>query len=206
VFGGRLRASVAQPARSRPTSEMAARTRKDRLSQPLMHAFRSAHQARDATKRLDLRDESGERVIAGRRPTGRAPITEAMLRREVGHDLEVLMNTINLASAVDLERFEYVRRSILNFGFSDLTHRSIDEYSINDLKEEIEAALTNFEPRLIRESIHATRDRSLDAAELKVRFLVQADLSCEPVDVQVEFIADVELDTGKIAIARGRPT
>jgi type VI secretion system protein ImpF len=185
---------------------MAARTRKDRLSQPLMHAFRSAHQARDATKRLDLRDESGERVIAGRRPTGRAPITETMLRREVGHDLEVLMNTINLASAVDLHRFDYVRRSILNFGFSDLTHRSIDEYSINDLKQEIEAALTNFEPRLIRESIHATRDTSLDAAELKVRFLVQADLSCEPVDVQVEFIADVELDTGKIAIARGRST
>jgi type VI secretion system protein ImpF len=185
---------------------MASRTRKDRLSPPLMHAFRSAHQARDATKRLDLRDESGERVIAGRRPTGRAPVTEAVLRREVGYDLEVLMNTINLASALDLHRFEHVRRSILNYGFSDLTHRSIDEYSINDLKQEIEAALSNFEPRLIRDSIHATRDTGLDAAELKVRFLVQADLSCEPVDVQVEFIADVELDTGKIAIARGRPS
>ena len=169
-----------------------------------MHAFRNAHQARDAKKKLDLRDETGERVIAGRRPTGRAPITEAVLRREVAQDLEILMNTINLGSAVDLEKYDHVRRSILNFGFSDVAHRSIDEYSVNDLKGEIETALMNFEPRLIRDSIHARRDSTVDAAELKVRFLVQADLSCEPVDVQVEFTADVELDTGKIVINRRR--
>ena len=51
--------------------------KKDRLSPPLMLAFRSAHAARDARKKLDLRDESGERVIAGRRAAGRMPITEA---------------------------------------------------------------------------------------------------------------------------------
>ena len=55
------------------------RNRKDRLSPPLMFAFRSAHAARDANKKIDLRDEAGERVIAGRRSAGRAPITEFVL-------------------------------------------------------------------------------------------------------------------------------
>ena len=40
--------------------------RKERLSPPLMYAFRTAHEARDAKKKIDLRDESGERVIASR--------------------------------------------------------------------------------------------------------------------------------------------
>ena len=43
---------------------------------------------------------------------------------------------------------------------------------------------------------------SIDADELKVRFVVQADLRCEPVNVPVEFVADVELETGKIQINR----
>ena len=44
--------------------------KKDRLSPPLMLAFRNAYAARDARKKLDLRDASGERVIASRRAAG----------------------------------------------------------------------------------------------------------------------------------------
>jgi type VI secretion system protein ImpF len=45
-----------------------------------MFAFRSAHAARDATKKIDLRDEAGDRVIAGRRSVGRAPNTPTVAR------------------------------------------------------------------------------------------------------------------------------
>ena len=41
----------------------------DRLAPPLMYAFRTAHEKRDAKAKLDLRDEAGERVIAARRLT-----------------------------------------------------------------------------------------------------------------------------------------
>src|SRR5262245_57304624 len=61
--------------------------RKDRLSPPLMYAFRGAHEARDAKTKLDLRDEAGERVIASRRMAVRTAITEPTLRREVARDL-----------------------------------------------------------------------------------------------------------------------
>src|SRR3954451_8979360 len=101
--------------------------KRDRLSPPLMLAFRSAHEARDARKKLNLRDEFGERVIAGRRSAGRFPISETLLRREVSHDLETLLNTIALESTLDLSDRDCVRRSILNYGFPDIVHRSIDE-------------------------------------------------------------------------------
>ena len=68
--------------------------------------------------------------------------------------------------------------------------------------DELKTALLNYEPRLIPETIHVTRDTSLGAHELKVRFVVRADLSCEPVNVPVEFIADIELDSGKIQVDR----
>jgi len=61
--------------------------RHSRLSPPLMHVFRAAHEAKDAKRIIDQRNEAGERVIAGRRLRVRQIITESMLRREVSRDL-----------------------------------------------------------------------------------------------------------------------
>ncbi|MBN9442109.1 MAG: type VI secretion system baseplate subunit TssE, partial [Bosea sp.] len=72
---------------------------KKRLRPPLMFAFREAHLEKDAKAALDLRGEGGERVIAQRRAAPRAAITEPKLRREIGLDLDALVNTINFASA-----------------------------------------------------------------------------------------------------------
>ena len=173
---------------------------KKRLRPPLMFAFREAHLEKDAKVSLDLRDAGGERVLANRRAAPRAAITEPKLRREIALDLDALVNTINLNSSLDLSAFEHVRRSILNHGFPDLTRLSIDEHRVDLIREDMAAVLLAYEPRLIRESIAVERDDSLDAAELKVRFLVRADLNCEPLNVPVQFVADLELDTGKMAI------
>jgi type VI secretion system protein ImpF len=181
---------------------MAGSEKKDRLSPPLMFAFRSAHEARDARKKHDLRDESGERIISSRRTTARVAITEPMLRREVARDLDALVNTIALESSQNLEPFDHARRSILNFGLPDIAHRSIDEITVSEVGHEIATALMNFEPRLVRDTIKVHRDDQVDANDLKVRFVVRADLFCVPLHVPIEFVADVEVDTGKIVISR----
>lgn len=176
--------------------------RRNRLSPPLMFAFRSAFAARDSKKKVASSDEAGQRVVNGRRSAGRAPITEAQLRREVGRDLESLLNTVAMESADDLEAFPMVRRSVLNFGLPDVAHRTIDEEGVFNIKDEIRVALMNYEPRLAPDSIVASRDETIDATELKVRFVVRAELLCEPVNVPVEFVADVELESASIQINR----
>jgi type VI secretion system protein ImpF len=172
-----------------------------RLSPPLMYVFRAAHAAKDAKKVLDVRNEAGERVIVGRRLRARQVITELILRREVSRDLEALLNCVALESTIDMSHAPLVRKSILNFGIPDVTRRSIDELGVNDIPEEIRRAIVNFEPRLAAASLHVERDDSVDPTELKLRFIVRADLSCDPVHVPVEFIADV-IDTGKIIVNR----
>ena len=167
-----------------------------------MYAFRAAHEKRDAKQKLDLRDEGGDRVIAARRVTTRGPISDSGLRREVMIDLVGLLNSTNLDSAEDLSSTPAVKRSILNYGFPDLSSRTLDENRVHDIAREIEIALSDFEPRLARESIRAKRDTSIGVNELKVRFVVKADLRTRPVNVPVEFIAEVEVDTGKIKIDR----
>ena len=62
---------------------IAAVSSKTRLSPPLMHVFRAAHEAKDAKKRVDLRNDVGERIIASRRLPARQVITEVVLRLEV---------------------------------------------------------------------------------------------------------------------------
>ncbi|HWG06584.1 MAG TPA: type VI secretion system baseplate subunit TssE [Beijerinckiaceae bacterium] len=174
---------------------------KTRLSPPLMYVFRAAHEAKDARKAVEVRNESGERVIAGRRLRARQIITESVLRREVARDLDALLNTIAMESSVDMTATPHARKSILNFGIPDVTHRTIDEAGVLNIPEEIRSAIINYEPRLAAASLQVTRDPSVDPVELKIRFIVRADLTCDPVHVPVEFVADV-IETGKIVINR----
>jgi len=174
---------------------------KTRLSPPLMHVFRAAHEAKDAKKTIELRNEHGDRVLAGRRLRPRHVITEPVLRREVGRDVDNLLNSIALESTIDMTDAPYVRKSIVNFGIPDIAHRTIDEASVDDIPGEIKEALINFEPRLAAASLRITRDTSVDPVELKIRFIVRADLPCDPVHVPVEFVPDA-IETGKITVNR----
>jgi type VI secretion system protein ImpF len=174
----------------------------ERLAPPLMFAFRTAHEKRDAAKALDLRDAHGERVIAARRAPSRSPISESGLRREVNSDLIDLLNTTNLDAAIGLEEAPEVARSVLNFGFPDLSAWTIDESRLLELSREIERSLTTYEPRLATATLKVSRDPFVDIEALRIKFFIKADLRTEPIDVPVEFVAEVELDTGRIAVDR----
>lgn len=173
----------------------------DRLAPPLLHAFRAAHGERDSAVPLEIRDR-GERVLSSRRVTSRASISESELRKLVNTDLVALFNTTNLEAIEDLSTAPEVRKSILNFGFPDLVRRTIDENEVNGIAREIETALRDFEPRLEPKSIKARRDHTVTADTLAVRFLVSAELRAQPANVQTEFIAEVEVSSGKIKIDR----
>ena len=134
--------------------------------------------------------------------TSRAPINEAEFRKLVGSDISALMNTINLESAEDLSELGEVRRSIVNFGLRDVARMSIDEDAVYGVAKELETALRGFEPRLVGGSIKIRRDEKVSPDEMRVRFLITADLRLQPANVPMEFVAELELDSGKIKIDR----
>ena len=179
---------------------MVASKAKDRLSPPLAYIFRASHAARDAKKRIDLRDRGGERVLAVRRTTARSAITEPVLRHNVSLDLEKLMNSVNFESSQALGDLTFVRRSILNYGLPDVVHRTIDEADLKSIADEILEALLAYEPRLAPKSLEVNRDDDLDIVELQIRFFIRADLICDPVAVPVTFVADLQFETSVFAI------
>ena len=181
---------------------MAARGDAGRVRNPLIETFRAANRDRDARLRLDVRDEDGSRIIAGRRTSPRIAVSTADLQRSVARDLERLMNAVHLAADLDLEAFLHVRSSILNHGFVNISRMTIDEGGVNGIAAEIESALRVFEPRLAPGSITARRDDTVDPGELKLRFLVRAEIRADPLNVPVEFLADLERDTGRIRVAQ----
>ena len=178
-----------------------ATSRQDRLSPPLMHAFRTAFEKRDS-KIVKNERQQGERVIASRRTVARESISEPELRDMVRADLTALLNTTRLESAEDLSAVPHVRKSILNFGFPDLASRTVEESSITDIAKDVEAVLADYEPRLKRGSVRAKRDPSAPSEEMRARFVVTAELRTHPVNLRVEFVAEVELDSGKVKIDR----
>jgi type VI secretion system protein ImpF len=169
-----------------------------RLNPSLTYVFRQAHKARDAKARTAWSE--GDLRSGVLRATQRLVINEAELRRDVAQDVETLLNCISLESATNLRDFPHVKDSTLNYGFPSIARRTMDELERSGLEPEIERVLRAYEPRLIPSSLRVLRDRRVDAVELKIRYVVQADLACEPVALPIEFVADVEVTTGKIQI------
>jgi type VI secretion system protein ImpF len=180
---------------------MARSSRQSRLSPPLMHAFRTAHDAKDAKRLVDQRNEAGDRIIASRRLRPRQVITESMLRREVSRDLDALLNTVALDATVDMHHAPFVRKSILNFGLPNIALHTIDETAVDEIPDEIRTAIVNYEPRIAADSLRIARDKQVDPVELKIRFVIRGELVCHPVHVPVEFVADI-IEAGKIVINR----
>ena len=75
----------------------------------------------------------------------------------------------------------------------DLVGGTILVYEVDESKTP-----DNFKAEDLANALH----RRIDPAELKIRYLVHADLLCEPLNVPVEFVADVEVTTGKVHISR----
>ena len=51
-------------------------------------------------------------------------------------------------------------------------------------------------------SLRVERDKTVDPDDLKIRYIIHSDLSLEPLNVPLEFVADIEVTTGKIQIQR----
>ncbi|MEM0907217.1 MAG: GPW/gp25 family protein [Pseudomonadota bacterium] len=173
-----------------------------RLLPPLHYVFAQAHAAGDARRPLDLRDEHGDRIVSGRRGMGRFPVDEQVLRNEVSGNLAAMLNTVHLEASEDLSAVPEVEKSILNYGFPDLSRLTIDDTKINNIAAEIRTALIKYEPRVNPASIQAERDTDVDDASLAIRFVVYAELWGEPLNIPVEYVAEVDSEFAKFRIER----
>ena len=176
----------------------------EQLRAPLMYAFRSAAAVGDAKEKQDIRTQDGERVLASRRATAtrRRGLSDSELKRLMSADLEALLNTTNLESADPelIDELPFVKKSILNFGLPDLANKTVDEtIRIDAIRDDLRRAIMQYEPRLLPKTLSITRDTE-NEGDLSIRFVVTSDMRADPVPTSVEFVTEVELQSGDIKI------
>jgi type VI secretion system protein ImpF len=128
-------------------------------------------------------------------------VNEAQLREQVRRDLSWLFNTTRLAAGTDLAPYPQVQTSILNYGIVDLTGHLLSSISGEDLESSVRAALLNFEPRLLPESLQVLAKVAKNpsgAAALVVE--VRGDLHSEPLPLALYVRTEIDVETGRVHV------
>lgn len=174
-----------------------ARDPKKQLQIPIMYAFREAHRAKDTkTDSLEYRD--GERVLSERAAMRRRGANEQQLKRNLEIDLVHLANTINLDAIEKLDEYGYVSRSVLNYGVVDLSNMTSEDVKYSNLPKRLADALLNCEPRFIAETLQVNMREEFDDVNQKLVFDIYAEMACKPLDIPMEFTAEIDVGSGKM--------
>ena len=190
---------------ARSTTHVGKRNPRSQLQIPIMYAFREAHEARDA-KVSSTAYQDGERVLSERAAMRRRGANEAQLKRNLYIDLVQLSNTINLDAAQKLEAFPYVARSVLNYGVVDLSNLTSEDADVSKLCDQLAEALVTCEPRFVPESMQVKMRDKFDDVNQKLVFDISAEMACKPMDIPLEFSAEIDVGSGKMQLndASGR--
>lgn len=165
----------------------------------LMNVFRSAARERDA--RLAAREVTDDgTVLSVRSLERREGAGQGALRDHLALDLSSLLGTISLESAEGLEGLDFVRNSVLNYGMADLSRFTIDDIRRNRLANDLKRALLAHEPRLVPETV-SVKFRGGSHITHHIAFDITAEMAAKPVDVPLEFVAEIDTGAGKVALS-----
>ena len=132
----------------------------------------------------------------------RRGFTETQIRQSVIDNMIDIVNTIDLQSSVELKDLDYASKSILNYGIYDLTHLTSDDSNLPMVEQSVTAAIINYEPRIRKESVHVRRDVEFNDVVQKLRLSIYAEVSYHPLDIPIEFVAEIDLSSGKVGIGK----
>ena len=176
----------------------------DRSKVSILHIFRSAHYAKDA-RREKGKGADGETEITQRSKQRREGMSEDMLKLHLQIDLNALLNTIRLEAAVPLDDAPHVARSVANYGFRDLSEVSPSDVRSPRFIASIRQSLLDHEPRLVPESVEVrVAETGEDDNRQRLALSVSAELMGDPVDIPIDFDAEVDLSAGKLRMSNLR--
>lgn len=185
---------------SRQSSNDESRKR-DRYQLSLMHVFRAAHAERDAKKAAST-VKDGHRTLTERAKERRHGTDEGTLRRHLNRDLASLMNTVNLDATVPLDEYPFLEKSVVNYGFGDLSNVADRANGPQIIADKIKRTLCHYEPRLIPETVEVEVSQTHDIVTNRLTFEISGEMTASPVDIPLQFIAELDDGIGKIQMTR----
>lgn len=166
----------------------------------LMNVFRQSARDRDArTAGAELVEEG--RVLSTRSIERREGASQTTLREHLAQDLANLMTTIHLQATTPLDGLDWVRRSVLNYGMQDITRLTGDDFRSAKVVRDLREALLAHEPRLIASTLNIALRSDESDENQKISFDIKAEMTARPVDVPLEFVAEIDMGAGKVAMS-----
>jgi type VI secretion system protein ImpF len=138
-----------------------------------------------------LRDDAPHRQHEA---PGEYAVTRTQMRDVVQRDLAYLLNTTNIEEQIDRERYPDAAASTVNYGVPPLAGRFMETRQWADIETTIKRAITDFEPRLVPDSLSIL---PLPGKDGEVRynalaFEVRGLISMDP--YPLEFLVQSSLD------------
>lgn len=166
----------------------------------LMNVFRQAARERDAKLNHAASDSDG-RVLSSRSVERREGAAQSTLRDHLAIDLGNLMATVNLEASIPLTGLDYVRKSVLNYGIPDMSRLTVEDSRNQTLAADLRTALLAHEPRLIAETLRVSLRKPEADSQQRMAFDITAEMAARPVDVPLEFVAEIDTGAGKVALS-----
>jgi len=115
------------------------------------------------------------------------------LKQSVRRDLEWLLNTRSYPEDID-EKLEETPNSVVAYGLPDFTGISVRSHiELKNLKQALETAIKNFEPRFLDVKIKVDPINNIDRT---LHFRIEAYLNVEPSPEPIIFDTVLELGSG----------
>jgi type VI secretion system protein ImpF len=115
------------------------------------------------------------------------------LKQSVRRDLEWLLNSRSYPGEID-ERLEETPNSVVTYGLPDFTGISVRSHiELKNLKQSLETAIKNFEPRFLDVKITLDPVNNIDRT---MHFRIEAYLNVEPSPEPIIFDTVLELGSG----------
>ena len=129
------------------------------------------------------------------------------LRQAVMRDLAWLLNTGNLGSVQNLDNFNEVRESVLNFGMPDLAGLTVTSMDMRTLERMLKETIVCFEPRIDATTLSVGLNVKNDKMSRHALTLdIEGDLWAHPSPMRLYLKTELDLETGDVAVrdASGR--
>lgn len=131
-------------------------------------------------------------------------VTPSQMRDIVQRDLAFLLNTTNAEDLIDRERHGDAASSTVNFGVPPLAGSYLSERRWADIERIIRRAITDYEPRLLPETVIVRPLMKEGASEdyNVLLFEIQAMINLRPYPLEFTVQSSVDLETNRMSVAR----
>jgi len=149
-----------------------------------------------------LTDEEPE---AARESSDRRVMSMRRYREAVRRDLESLLNTSCHLDWENINRFEHVAKSALNFGVPELCGMTLSGLSTGDVERRIRQAILQYEPRVLPDTLAvrvatAAASSGSSSPGNSVTLEISGELWAIPAPDPLYYRTEVDLETGQFQI------